>query len=388
MSPQEESSDDDNNTSSSQHRNISEAFLNDLNIEDSKPKRQLPYHPNITIDFATVSQEMLGLFNLYNEEDEENDDHNKDNIHTKKEKKEKVALPSQASEEVAASSLSSQNATQSMAAKQPEEPTSSSKKKKKSKPKPQEHTQTRLMKKHPPSNSFLENFNPEGQLSSLQGMQYALVDASEQISTTLKTLVLKAHSSARHLSLLDERAQIHSNLNRNSMSFKKNRSDIEHDQNLDALHFVRPYNVFASTNSYTTNLERKVQTGQAGLLVNLVPEVNIVLAYDYNKKEYKEYKGLQLNSNVGSIKSKTTTDGLAAIVTLNPDKKGLTGNMVGLYSWGKVKNTRNVIQGEKEVITTGSPDITLSGGLVQIGYNLSTIKSLIFTPYIEYLASG
>lgn len=382
LSPPEDFSDDDNNTENSEQKYIPGVFTgNNLNIHNPESKKSPPYQPNI-IDLSIALPEDLDSLNMYTEEDND--------VPTQQESKGKVEKPQKTGEEADVLDLSSQNVTQSTTAEQVEEPTppSGDDRRNRSRRQRQGRTQTKIMKKPPSSSSLLENFNPEGQLSSLQGMQHALVDASEQISATLKTLALKAHTSTWHLSLyLNEKKQLHSSLNKNLMSFKKDKSNIEYTQILDALYSVQPYSVFASTNSYTTNLESKVRSGQAGLMVNAFPEINIGLAYDCNKKEYKEYKGLQLNSNVGSVKSKTTTDGLATIVTLNPDKKGFTGNMVGFYSWGKVKNTRNVIQGEREITTKGSPDITLSGGLVQIGYNLSTIKSLLLTPYVEYLIS-
>ena len=143
-------------------------------------------------------------------------------------------------------------------------------------------------------------------------------------------------------------------------------------------------------NKYTTNLENKLRSAQVGIILNFSPTINIGLAYNCNKKEYKGYSGAQLNSSNGSVKSKSVTDGLAAaaIFTLNPEKKGITGTMIGSYSWGKVTNAHRVTHGEKHIVTKGNPDITLTGGLVQLGYNIPTIKTLMLTPYVECLISN
>lgn len=122
-------------------------------------------------------------------------------------------------------------------------------------------------------------------------------------------------------------------------------------------------------------------------MLNLSPTINIGLAYNCNKKVYKEYSEARINSNSGSVKSKSTNDGLAAIFTLNPEKKGLAGTMIGLYSWRKVTNSRRSTHGEKHIVTKGSSNITLVGGLVQLGYNIPTIKTLMLTPYVECLFS-
>lgn len=157
----------------------------------------------------------------------------------------------------------------------------------------------------------------------MQSLQFALSDASELISGTLKSLALKAHSSSTHLSTTHKKSQLQLNNKKTSGSFNKITSPIENTNIIDALQPTKPYTVFTSMNKYTTNLENKLRSAQAGIMLNFSPTINIGLAYNCNKKEYKEYSGAQLNSSNGSVKSKSTTDGLAAIFTLNPEKKGL-----------------------------------------------------------------
>lgn len=52
-----------------------------------------------------------------------------------------------------------------------------------------------------------------------------------------------------------------------------------------------------------------------------------------------------------------------------------------------MKNTRTVTHGDSKASAKGTPDISLIGGLVQLGYNISISKSISITPYKEAMLS-
>ena len=400
LSPPDEFSDDDNTKEDTGPKYIPGVFSgNNLDLEDPKQKKPPTYLPNIIGELTTITTETLETFDIYSspleeeEEDsaesQENVDENKEvqvpvNVNEQSQQQQQQSQPTDNSEAgPSGQNTPPQNPVVAQASAQPTPPTGNRRTRR------QQAGQTQLLTKKPPSTSSLvAELLPEGQFSSLQSLQFALSDSSELISGTLKSLALKAHSSCKHLSTTHKKSQLRSSNRKTSGSFNKITSPIENTNIIDALQPTKPYTVFTSMNKYTTNLENKLRSAQAGIMLNFSPTINIGLAYNCNKKEYKEYSGAQLNSSNGSVKSKSTTDGLAAIFTLNPEKKGLTGTMIGSYSWGKVTNSRRVTHGEKHIVTKGSPDITLTGGLVQIGYNIPTIKTLMLTPYVECLISN
>lgn len=221
-----------------------------------------------------------------------------------------------------------------------------------------------------------------GQVSSLHNMQCLLGNGSEQVLTTLRTLLVKEYSSR-------PRFQDISFVKSMYVSKDWKRTDTE-KRTSSPITFssCAPYRFFSSMKPQITTFERKICSGQVGLTIDLSPGVSLGFAYDCNKKESQEYKGAQLGSTRGLIKSKMETEGLSSIFTLNPSNRGLTGHVASCYSWGKVKNTRKIIYKEQEAIAEGSPYISLMGGLVQLGYNLPLSKQVTVVPYVECLYSS
>lgn len=402
LSPPDEFSDDDNTKEDSGPMYIPGVFCgNNLDLESPRPKKPHTYLPNIIGDVTSITTETLETLDIYNsplgEGEEDNEDPQKnvgenEEIQVAVRESEQSQAQQQQQQQpqctnnTGTSPLGQNTPQHPIVAQTPAQPT----------PLPgngrrarrQQTRQTQLLtKKHPSTNSLIAELLPEGQFSSLQSLQFALSDTSEFISETLKSLALKAHFSSKHLSTTTHK-KLQLCLNNRKTSGSLNKSTIENTNIIEALQPTKSYTVFTSINKYTTNLENKLRSAQAGIMLNFSPTTNIGLAYNFNKKEYKEYSGTQLNSSNGSVKSKSTTDGLAAIFTLNPEKKGITGTMIGFYSWGKVTNSRRVTHGEKHIVTKGSPDITLTGGLIHLGYNIPAIKTLILTPYIGCLVSN
>lgn len=225
-----------------------------------------------------------------------------------------------------------------------------------------------------------------GQMSSLHSMQCLLSNGSEQVLTTLRMLLLKKYSDrskTQDLPFLQK--NYISKDGGKVVSVKRKRSSSS--TTIDVPSFL-PYRFFSSIKPQGIHVERKACSGQIGVFLDLSPDLTCGFAYDSNKKESKEYKGIQLGSTIGSVKSKMETEGLSAIVALNPVNTGVTGHLVSSYNWGKVKNTRKIIHNGQEIIIKGSPEINLLGGLVQLGYNFLLSNQVTLVPYVECMFSS
>lgn len=150
---------------------------------------------------------------------------------------------------------------------------------------------------------------------------------------------------------------------------------------------LKSYAMFGFVDNYAANLERKCHAGRIGIITNLIPNVRLGLAYNRNKEAAKEHIGMRFGTASGSVKAQTTTDSLSAVISWNTDNFGFTGHLASCYGWGKVKTNRYFTHGDSEVGAKGKPDISLGGGLFQLGYNLPITKHCSFTPYIEYMLS-
>lgn len=109
--------------------------------------------------------------------------------------------------------------------------------------------------------------------------------------------------------------------------------------------------------------------------------------YSRHNDEKKEYTVMQLDEGRGFVKAKSEIESIAAVVTFNTDHPGITGHFASCYGWGKVKNKRFFTHAGSETSSSGSPAITITGGLVQVGYNLYVSKSFSVTSYVEGMLS-
>ena len=225
---------------------------------------------------------------------------------------------------------------------------------------------------------FIPGYSYEGQVSSLLGMQCVLMDISIQVPQKLRRLALKAYEKIPEMysSLQDNKVSSPSVANYGQLlkitknSAKQNQSHI-------------PYHVFAFTDNYESNLECKVRSSQAGVITELCTGVHLGLTYSRHNDEKKEYTVMQLDEGRGSVKAKSEIESIAAVVTFNADLPGITGHFASCYGWGKVKNKRFFTHAGSETSSSGSPAITITGGLVQVGYNLYVSKICSVTPYLK-----
>lgn len=235
------------------------------------------------------------------------------------------------------------------------------------------------------SSMLIPGYNHESQYGSLKGLQCVLLGAVEQMSTNLKTLVLKtslyqAGTKDKKTSSLIARESKKScmSLCGKETSVKKMKND---SSNL--LSLLSTCHLFGYTDSYLSNQENKVSSGKVGLLMNPMSNVSIGLTYNRYKDHGKEYHGAQLDTSFGSAKANMEIDGFSAVVAWNSEGKGFTGYLSGCHNWGQMKNTRQVMQAGKEIRTKGNPDVQLSGVLGQLGYTFPLSKKISCVPYIE-----
>lgn len=229
------------------------------------------------------------------------------------------------------------------------------------------------------STGFLPGYSREGQISSLLTIQSLIVNSSEQVLSTLRFLSLKATAFTSHkndffYTQCDTVTMLRKNIHASSGSFPV--AAIQ--QEMAAL----VYQPFGSVTSYTTNLEHKIRSGNCGVITNIAPKFSIGVAYHHNNEPQKEHIGIQINSAIGSVKTKSETDSVSVVVAWNTKEKGFTGHLVSCYGWGKVKNNRTIIYSDGQVNAKGKPDVTLNGGLAQFGYNIA-LGVCSITPYIE-----
>lgn len=224
---------------------------------------------------------------------------------------------------------------------------------------------------------FIPGYSHEGQVSSLLGLQGVLQGSTEKVITTLRLLALQhtnKHTVGQSLEIDSRpRSQIPS-------------SDIISSyvqlQNPCSLRYFS-----IAADNYESNLECKSRLAQLGLTMNPTPYIHVGLMYHRQNKYFSFSKEVQLDSACGIAKAKTKVEGLAGIVTLNPDKAGLTGQFASYYGWGNTKNHRSIGYIGRELETKGRSKIHLSGGLVQLGYNLPLANNWFLIPYIENVFS-
>ncbi len=220
---------------------------------------------------------------------------------------------------------------------------------------------------------LIPGYSYEGQVSSLLGMQCVLTGVSIQVPQKLRRLALKAYEKIPQMypSLQSNKVPV---VKVTKPTFKQKQQHI-------------PYHIFAFKDDYEANLECKVRSSQAGVIAELCTGVHIGLTYSRHNDEKKEYTEIQLDKGRGSVKAKSEIENIAAVVTFNMDHPGITGHFASCYGWGRVKNKRFFTHAGRETSSSGSPAISITGGLVQVGYNLYVSKNFSVTPYVEGVLS-
>lgn len=225
---------------------------------------------------------------------------------------------------------------------------------------------------------FTPGYSHEGQVCSLLGLQGALLGSSESILHTLRLLTLQVSKNIVKRSLeIDGRSKGH--IVQAPSSTAQTSSFI---QNLFSSHHF-----FVFTGKYESNLEHKDRSAQLGLTITSIPYTQVGLMYHRKNKNVAFSKEIQLGSACGSVKAKEKTEGFAASICLNPNKVGFTGQLASYYGWGNVKSHRVISNAGRELEAKGSPNIYLSGGLVQLGYNLPVASQWLLLPYVEHVFS-
>lgn len=233
---------------------------------------------------------------------------------------------------------------------------------------------------------LIPGYNHESQYGSLKGLQCVLLGAVEQMSTNLKTLVLKTSLYLSGTKGKKTSSLIARESKKTCMSLcgkEASAKKIMKNDSSNLLSLLNTCHLFGYTDSYLSNQENKVSSGKVGLLMNPISNVSIGLTYNRYKNHGKEYHGAQLDTSFGSAKANMEIDGFSAVVAWNSEEKGLTGYFSGCHNWGQMKNTRRVMQAGKEMRTKGSPDVQLSGVLGQLGYTFPLSKNISCVPYIE-----
>lgn len=228
---------------------------------------------------------------------------------------------------------------------------------------------------------FLSEFDPKSHIHSLLGMQSTLLDISEQTVSALRQAVLKTHE---HMLGAEMMYQQEGYVYSKGQKFQYPSCVAK---GTDSLFLKRYVHHFVTFDSYETNFEHKLGSGQAGIVADMTSGVCLGLVYSRHNNHGKMYSGIPNSPWTGMIKVRTNTESLSAGLAFNIGGTGVTGHFASCYGWGKAKNIRSFIHGTMEVCSKGSPDIRIAGGLVQLGYNLSVSKQIRLIPYIETTCS-
>lgn len=237
---------------------------------------------------------------------------------------------------------------------------------------------------------LVPGYNHESQYGSLKGLQCVLFGAVEQTSNNLKTLVLKTNAytagKKNKLTMNNRLIPIGSKKGYMSLVGKKQlcKGKIKDECASSNLRSLLSFcHVFGHIDTHLSNLEHKACSGKFGLLMNPVLNMSLGVVYNRYKAHGKEYHGTQLDTSLGLAKANMELDGFSAVIAWNAEEKGVTGYVSGCHNWGEMKNTRQVKHFGEELRTKGSPDVTLSGILGQLGYMFPLVKGISCFPYVE-----
>lgn len=234
-----------------------------------------------------------------------------------------------------------------------------------------------VMVHNPQQMDLAQGYSPEGQISSLQSMQGILLGASEQVLTNLKLLTLKASESRYENSGWYSTSTVKRHFQPTGPTITPTMIKT----------LFSSTHMFSSAAIYSSNLEKKCRSGKIGIITEITPKINVGLVYNHYKDTFKEHVGIPLGSAVGSVKAKTDTESFFTVLSLNPNKPGFTGHLATCYGWGRLKNIRQVAYNGVEVSTKGKPNISLTGGLLQLGYHIPFSKKLSIIPFVESMFS-
>lgn len=151
---------------------------------------------------------------------------------------------------------------------------------------------------------FLSELNPKGHIHSLLGMQSALLDISEKTASALRQLVLKTHE---HMFVSEMMYQQGGYVYSKGQKFQYPPCVAK---GTDSLFLKRYVHHFVTFDSYKTNFEHKLGSGQAGIVVDMTSGVYLGLVYSHHNNHGKIDSGNSLC--IGIIKIRTNTESLSA----------------------------------------------------------------------------
>ena len=152
--------------------------------------------------------------------------------------------------------------------------------------------------------TLIPGYNIHSQMSSLQGLQCVLLSTVEQVAENLKILTLKAVNTSKENKF--NVASFNHGVSKKNTSFQKHFSANvpANKQGIDnrIVSSLDKFHVFAVMDGYSMNLEKKVRSGQLGIITDIFSDLSIGLVYEHNSSSSKEYTGVMFDSAIGSAK--------------------------------------------------------------------------------------
>lgn len=253
------------------------------------------------------------------------------------------------------------------------------------------HTPSPSRGSPPGSSSMLMPYYIYGQVSSLQGLQSTLMSLEEQLATQLRLSII------RSINVLggcykDSQLQPHTFQGKKQTKMKGGigrspsiGNEICPTSINSSLSFSPQWHVVASMDSHISNLETTISSRQTGVFTTPIDGLCLALLYSNNKKKTQNFYGVVLDSVDGSAKAQIETDSILATMTWNKERQGFSGHLAGCYGWGEITNIRTIHFLDNESVSKGTSRIHMSGGFIQLGYNVLLRENCFLIPYVEYM---
>lgn len=220
-------------------------------------------------------------------------------------------------------------------------------------------------------------YDVESNFCALQGLQCSLGNTLNQASNLLrmlssKTISISLKQTCAERELITTSSKLHfcNTAIEQPAAFSSSQSSLD---------VFTPSQGFSSIDKYSSNGEDKLCSAQIGFVMCPTEKLTMGVGYNYVNETPRKHKE---DSNLVT-KTRSVIHTLSSIVSWNTNGVGLTGHIAGCYGWGGINNTRYFIHGREKVSSKGTPNINLSGGLLQLGCNFPISNVMTVTPYIE-----
>lgn len=237
---------------------------------------------------------------------------------------------------------------------------------------------------------FIQGYDVEGTMCSLQGVHSMLGSATNHMSILLKQLLAKGCSTV-HPSMRNGLAlgTGHSGIGFISRNTKNTSRFRMAGSNVHALYTnLSTGHMFSSLTGAPSTIGCNTRSTQAGYMLPLTSKVTVGLAYEYRHNNVQETPYIQYKASSGGVMSRTNATLLSGMASWNTDTIGFTGQMVGCYGWGTMQTRRYSLHKEHIVAAKGRPNIHQKGGAIRLGYILPSVKDIQLTPYVEYMLAS